>query len=188
MIKRRSRWIAGSALVVVAVLAAACSSSKSSTTATSAASTSSTASVTAISVTSFGADFSAMAQLKSLASQGKGLIGVLLPDTTTSTRYVSYDAPVPDQGVPDRRADVAASSRSTTPRAVPPRCRPRPTPTSPTGASVLIVDPARLRQRRGHRGRRRVQGRQGHRLRPPDARAARPAASTSASTTSRSAS
>ncbi len=34
-----------------------------------------------------------MAQLKSLASSGKGLIGVLLPDTTTSTRYVSYDAP-----------------------------------------------------------------------------------------------
>ena len=93
---RRSRWIAGSTLVVVAVVAAACSSSKSSTqstTATTAASTPSTASVTAISVTSFGADFSAMAGLKSVASSGKGLIGVLLPDTTTSTRYVSYDAP-----------------------------------------------------------------------------------------------
>jgi D-xylose transport system substrate-binding protein len=34
-----------------------------------------------------------MAQLKSLASQGKGLVGVLLPDTTSSTRYVSYDQP-----------------------------------------------------------------------------------------------
>jgi D-xylose transport system substrate-binding protein len=34
-----------------------------------------------------------MAQLKDVASSGKGLIGVLLPDTTTSTRYVSYDAP-----------------------------------------------------------------------------------------------
>jgi len=34
-----------------------------------------------------------MAGLKSLASSGKGLVGVLLPDTTTSTRYVAYDAP-----------------------------------------------------------------------------------------------
>ena len=34
-----------------------------------------------------------MAQLKGLASKGKGLIGVLLPDTTTSARYVNFDAP-----------------------------------------------------------------------------------------------
>ncbi len=34
-----------------------------------------------------------MAQLKSLAAEGKGLVGVLLPDTTTSARYVSFDAP-----------------------------------------------------------------------------------------------
>src|SRR5262245_62640935 len=39
------------------------------------------------------ADFSAMTKLKPLASEGKGMIGVLLPDTTTSTRYVQYDAP-----------------------------------------------------------------------------------------------
>jgi len=34
-----------------------------------------------------------MAQLKDLAAQGQGLIGVLLPDTTTSTRYEQYDRP-----------------------------------------------------------------------------------------------
>jgi D-xylose transport system substrate-binding protein len=34
-----------------------------------------------------------MSGLTSVASAGKGLIGVLLPDTTSSTRYVSYDAP-----------------------------------------------------------------------------------------------
>ena len=34
-----------------------------------------------------------MAKLKPLASEGKGMIGVLLPDTTTSARYVQYDAP-----------------------------------------------------------------------------------------------
>jgi D-xylose transport system substrate-binding protein len=34
-----------------------------------------------------------MNQLKGLAARGKGLIGVLLPDTTSSARYVQYDAP-----------------------------------------------------------------------------------------------
>jgi len=82
---------------------AACSSSKSSSTTTTAASsattaassgsTASTAASASISATSFTSDFSAMAGLKSLASSGKGLIGVLLPDTTTSTRYVAYDQP-----------------------------------------------------------------------------------------------
>ncbi|MDQ1492131.1 MAG: D-xylose transport system substrate-binding protein, partial [Actinomycetota bacterium] len=37
--------------------------------------------------------FSALAGLKDLAAQGKGMVGVLLPDTTTSARYVSFDAP-----------------------------------------------------------------------------------------------
>jgi D-xylose transport system substrate-binding protein len=34
-----------------------------------------------------------MAQLKDVAAKGKGLIGVLLPDTTTSARYESFDRP-----------------------------------------------------------------------------------------------
>jgi len=34
-----------------------------------------------------------MAQLKDLAKSGKGLVGVLLPDTTTSARYESFDRP-----------------------------------------------------------------------------------------------
>jgi D-xylose transport system substrate-binding protein len=82
---------------------AACSSSKSSTSATTAApaatsaapgsSAPTTAAGGSVSATSFTSDFSAMSQLTSLASQGKGLIGVLLPDTTTSTRYVAYDQP-----------------------------------------------------------------------------------------------
>jgi D-xylose transport system substrate-binding protein len=46
-----------------------------------------------LSANSFNADFSAMAQLKSLVKQGKGKIGVLLPETTTSARYTSFDAP-----------------------------------------------------------------------------------------------
>ena len=46
-----------------------------------------------LSVDSFTADFSAMAQLKDIVSQGKGKIAVLLPETTTSARYTSFDAP-----------------------------------------------------------------------------------------------
>jgi len=34
-----------------------------------------------------------MAGLKSLVSSGKGNVAVILPDTTTSTRYVEFDAP-----------------------------------------------------------------------------------------------
>ena len=57
------------------------------------ASPSSSASVPQIDAAAFTSDFSLMKQLTGLASQGKGKIGVLLPDTTTSTRYVQYDAP-----------------------------------------------------------------------------------------------
>lgn len=46
-----------------------------------------------LSVDSFTADFSAMKQLQDIASQGKGKIAVLLPETTTSARYTSFDAP-----------------------------------------------------------------------------------------------
>ena len=34
-----------------------------------------------------------MAKLKSFTAAGKGLVGVILPDTTTSARYTSYDLP-----------------------------------------------------------------------------------------------
>jgi len=83
----------------IAVLGAACSSSNKSSTATTAAATTTggssttTASAAPLSVSSFTNDYSAMAQLKSVAAAGSGLIGVLLPDTTTSARYVQYDAP-----------------------------------------------------------------------------------------------
>jgi D-xylose transport system substrate-binding protein len=46
-----------------------------------------------LAVTSFTADFSAMAQLKDLAAKVKGKIAVLLPETTTSARYTSFDEP-----------------------------------------------------------------------------------------------
>jgi D-xylose transport system substrate-binding protein len=46
-----------------------------------------------ITATSFTSDFSAMSQLRGVAAQGEGLIAVLLPDTTTSARYESFDRP-----------------------------------------------------------------------------------------------
>lgn len=46
-----------------------------------------------LSVTSFDASFTYMPKLKDLVSAGHGLVGVILPDTTSSARYVSFDAP-----------------------------------------------------------------------------------------------
>src|SRR5881275_2920824 len=46
-----------------------------------------------LSISSFTADFSYMAKLKDLTAAGKGKVGVILPDTTSSVRYVQFDAP-----------------------------------------------------------------------------------------------
>jgi len=82
------------AIVAVVALAACGSSSKSSKSSngTSPPGTSG-GNAAALTTESFTNDYSAMASLQALASSGKGMIGVLLPDTTTSTRYESYDRP-----------------------------------------------------------------------------------------------
>src|ERR1019366_8567539 len=46
-----------------------------------------------LSISSFTQDFSYMPNLKGLVTAGKGMVGVLLPDTTSSARYVAFDAP-----------------------------------------------------------------------------------------------
>jgi D-xylose transport system substrate-binding protein len=81
---------AGLAVGTVVALAACGSSSK-----TSSSNTSTTTGTSNVNLTpaSFKSDFSAMTQLKPLAAQGHGLVGVLLPDTTTSTRYETFDRP-----------------------------------------------------------------------------------------------
>jgi len=79
----------GLALIALFVVAA-CGGSDSKE---SSSTTTSSSGTPEIGVTELTADFSAMAKLKDLASEGEGMIGVLLPDTTTSTRYVQYDAP-----------------------------------------------------------------------------------------------
>ena len=80
------------ALPAVACLAvAACASSSSSAPASS--SSSSSGAVPSISESALTNNFSAMSTLKPLASQGKGNVAVILPDTVTSARYTEFDAP-----------------------------------------------------------------------------------------------
>lgn len=48
----------------------------------------------AITVNSFTNNFSAMKQLKPLAAKGSGKLAAIMPDTTSSTRYVEFDQPM----------------------------------------------------------------------------------------------
>jgi D-xylose transport system substrate-binding protein len=75
-----------------ALVLAACGSSGTSSNSGS-GSSSGTKNVPQLSVSSFNNSFSAMTTLKPLASEGKGNVAVILPDTVSSTRYVEFDAP-----------------------------------------------------------------------------------------------
>ncbi len=90
-IRGLSRLAGISLAVVVGMVFTACSSTpKAATTTTTKAS----ASVpSGLGVSSFNVNFTEMAKLKPLAASGTGLVGVILPDTTSSTRYVNFDAP-----------------------------------------------------------------------------------------------
>src|SRR5664280_863322 len=139
---RKSVALTGALLSLGLVVAASgCSSSTtSSSTATTSAAAKKPVAAVKISATDFTSDFSAMKQLTALASQGKGMVGVLLPDTTTSTRYVQYDAPYLKQafaaaGLPasDVKVDNANGSAST--------MQTQAEADINAGASVLLVDP-----------------------------------------------
>ena len=148
------------AALALAAAAASCGSSSSSS---SNASSSGGGAVPSVDVTKFTADFAVMKTLQSLAAQGKGKIGVLLPDTTTSTRYVQYDAPnltkafeAAGLSSSDFKIDNAQGSAST--------MQQQAEADITDGASVLLIDPHRHRIRRSHREERRGQGPQGDRL------------------------
>ena len=172
-------------MTVGAVLgAAACGSSSSSS---KSSTTSKSTTVIKITPASFTVDFSAMAQLKSLAAKGKGLIGVLLPDTTTSARYETFDRPYLTKAFEaaglsssDFKIDNAQGSAST--------MQTQAEADITNGASVLLVDALDSGSGAAIEAIRQGQGRRGHRLRPPDQGRRRRTATTSASTTSRSAS
>jgi D-xylose transport system substrate-binding protein len=80
-----------------------------------------------------------MAQLKSVASAGKGLVGVLLPDSTSSARYESFDRPYLTKALEaaglsssDIKIDNAQGSAST--------MQTQAEADITQGASVLLVD------------------------------------------------
>jgi D-xylose transport system substrate-binding protein len=86
--------LAAAAAGTAALLIAGCSSSSSSSSTASGSSGGSGGSSSAsISLSQLNNSFSAMSSLKSVASAGKGSVAVILPDTTSSTRYVEFDAP-----------------------------------------------------------------------------------------------
>lgn len=85
--KVRTRFAA--VLAAMAIVAAGCSAGASP----SASSGGPAGSGGALTGASFDASFSAMAQLTSVHGAGTGLVGVILPDTTSSARYTSYDLP-----------------------------------------------------------------------------------------------
>ena len=87
----RQLAIVGLVSIPLAVVAGCGSSSSSSNAACE--SGAGTVAAPEIDAAAFTADFSEMKKLTDLAKQGKGMVGVLLPDTTTSARYVQYDAP-----------------------------------------------------------------------------------------------
>jgi D-xylose transport system substrate-binding protein len=100
LLKRKPVFAALAVCASIGVAACGSSSSSSSTssstsaaaaTSTSAASSSSAA--PSISAESFTNDFSSMAALKPLGASGKGKVAAILPDTTSSTRYVEFDQP-----------------------------------------------------------------------------------------------
>lgn len=132
---------AGLALVALVGMLAACgddsddSSSGATTTEASGGGGSSN-----IDPADFTVDFSAMADLKDLAAQGEGLVGVLLPDTTSSARYETFDRPYLEQafkaaglGDSDFKIDNAQGSAST--------MQTQAEADITQGASVLIIDP-----------------------------------------------
>ena len=93
-----------------------------------------------IGVDDLTADFSAMTKLKDLASDGEGKIGVLLPDTTTSTRYVQYDAPnlkkaFETAGLSSDQFEIQNAQGSTS------TMQQQAEAMITEGASVLLVDP-----------------------------------------------
>ncbi|HEX7265767.1 MAG TPA: substrate-binding domain-containing protein [Candidatus Dormibacteraeota bacterium] len=75
------------AVMLAGLVAMACGGNNTAT-------TSPTATIPSdLSVSSFTQDFSYMSKLSSLVSAGHGMVGVILPDTTSSTRYVAFDQP-----------------------------------------------------------------------------------------------
>ncbi len=125
---------------VAALTLAACGDSSDDSTTDTTAGGTGTGTGQEVSATSFTADFAAMSQLKDLAAQGTGKIAVLLPDTTTSARYESFDRPYLAKAfeaagltADDYKIDNAQGSAAT--------MQTQAEAAITQGATVLLVDP-----------------------------------------------
>jgi D-xylose transport system substrate-binding protein len=130
------------AVAAAAIVVSGCTgaSPSPSTAAQSSAPSSAASAAAGLTVDSFDASFSAMAQLTSVTSAGSGLVGVILPDTTTSARYTSYDLPYLTQAFTaagyastDFKIDNAAGTTTTELAIAQADIQ--------AGAKVLLVDP-----------------------------------------------
>ncbi len=92
MQKTVRRVFVGFVAITATVTLAACGSDSNDTNSGSSGETPAASEIN-LTPESFTVDFSAMEQLKPLVEKGDGLIGVLLPDTTSSARYESFDRP-----------------------------------------------------------------------------------------------
>jgi D-xylose transport system substrate-binding protein len=133
---KRAVGAAAVAVALVSLVACGSDDSKSSSSTTTSGGSTSGANLTP---ESFTGDFSAMKELTSLAKAGKGLIGVLLPDTTSSARYESFDRPYLTQAFlaagltsADFKIDNAQGSAST--------MQTQAEADITSGASVLLID------------------------------------------------
>src|SRR6266567_2302943 len=142
---RRFRRVGWAGLAVVALTAAGCSSGSSSGSSTTAPSGSNTI-PSGLSISSFTVDIgSTMSKFKPLthyATKGSSTlqVGVILPDTTSSTRYVNFDQPYLNDAFADAgytqqqyRIDNAQGSDSTELNDA--------TADINLGAKILIMDP-----------------------------------------------
>jgi D-xylose transport system substrate-binding protein len=134
----RTGVVVGAATLAVAAAAGCGGSSGSSSGGSGGGSVA--VSVPAPDAAAFTADFSLMKTLAPLAGEGKGLVGVLLPDTTTSARYVEFDAPYLKQAFEaaglksdQYKIDNAQGSAST--------MQQQAEADITAGATVLLVDP-----------------------------------------------
>jgi D-xylose transport system substrate-binding protein len=88
--RQAKRWMVATAAASIAIVAAACGGTSTS----SPSSGGGGATIpSGLSVSSFDSSFSIMSQFTGLTAAGSGLVGVILPDTTSSTRYVNFDLP-----------------------------------------------------------------------------------------------
>jgi D-xylose transport system substrate-binding protein len=90
-LRTKKSYATAAVLVISGLIVAGCGSSSTTSTTTTAPASSTTLAPTTAS--SFTLNFSAMTALKSITAAGKGKVAVILPDTTSSARYVEFDAP-----------------------------------------------------------------------------------------------